>query len=209
MPAHIGRRYGYSELATFAEAFDPQSAAFARQPVVNRMMAYAYDRAARVEALELEGQHPIARLLYPALHCDYLALPDDYGARIGGAAEAGGYDASHAALALGFLEERGCAVPRAGRLRATVIGAMDRELRAAQAADDLSMELCAMLAYAGAHEWIETRWSAVIGAAQREDGGWGYADATESDWHHTTVALLCLLALELPDRAAAPMLPGT
>ncbi len=208
VPAHIGRRYGYSELATFAEGFDPQSAAFAKQPVVNRMMAYAYDGAARVEALELEGQHPIARLLYPALHCDYLALPGGYGGRIEAAAGAGGYDATHAALALGFLRERGCALPRAGQLRAAVIEAMDRELRAAEKADDLSMELCAMLAYAGAHERIEPRWSAVVGAAQRDDGGWGYANAATSDWHHTTVALLCLLALELPDRAAAPMLPG-
>jgi hypothetical protein len=207
VPAYLGRRYGFEALARFVDDFDPQSAAFAKQPTVNRMFAHAYDRGQRVERIELEDQHPIAELLYPALHCDYLPLPPTFTARVERALGTGGYETSHAVLALGFIAERGCTLGALSALRERGARALERELRAAREASDLNMELCALLGYLGQSERIEPRWRELVMTAQRDDGGWGYAGADRANWHHTTMALLCLLAIERPDVAPRAMLP--
>ena len=141
---------------------------------------------------------PTTAALADALHCDRRPVDGD---RLAALAAGGGYDTTHAALALGWMQELGCPVP--ADLRGRVVDRMADEL--ADAADepvtDLAAEQSAMLVYLGAGDRVPAGWAGRLLEAQRPDGGWSEG-GRPSFWHMTLLAMWTLAGLSDPGSGA-------
>jgi hypothetical protein len=156
------------------------------------------------------------RITAYALECGATPLDRGYARRVRAAVGAGGYDATHALLALRWIGELGCRLPGAARLRASAIRRVIGELRSAGSVTDLSLEQAAFLEYAGARSSLPGGWVRRVRAAQRADGGWaenpagtklGDHDPTRSNWHATGLAVWVLLADRTRGVTATQMVP--
>lgn len=151
---------------------------------------------------------PTTAVIAPASQCDRVPLDDDHLEALRTLAAGGGYDTTHAGLAIGFMGELGCPVPP--DVRSTVLDGMATELAAAAASDDpptdLAAEQSAMLHYLGAPERIPVNWNGRLVDAQRDDGGWG-PPKTPSTWHMTLLALWTLAASTGPGNPVGVLAP--
>jgi hypothetical protein len=161
-----------------------------------------------------------------ALYCDVAPMsPEDVDA-IRQMLASGGYDATHAGFAVGWMRELGCeaddelldavveriATELDGYLVLVDETAASHDLEVDAVADrpwvtDLALEQSAALGYLGAGDLVDDRWVAHVVAAQRDDGGWAdlAVDDSQSHWHPTLLAAWTLLALTDPG-AGAPLI---
>jgi hypothetical protein len=105
----------------------------------------------------------------------------------------GGYELTHVAIAIRWLEENGCE-PHLPALRAEVADAIAAGVRSDPHVDDVELESAALLYYLGRPELVPADFPLSILPAQRGDGGWAaLPDDPRSDWHPTMFALWVLL----------------
>ena len=147
------------------------------------------------------GTEPTTAVLAAALHCDQRPLDAADEERLQALVAGGGYDTTHAALAVGWSGELGCPVPDG--VRDEVVGRMAAELAAvgAEPLTDLSVEQSAVLSYLGAGDRVPPGWGKRIVDAQRPDGGWSEG-GRPSSWHMTLLAIWTLEALSGPGSGA-------
>lgn len=157
------------------------------------------------------------RLTAVALECEHSPLPAKYADVLRAAVTAGGYEATHVLLALGWIRELGCSLPSASSIGRVAVDRVSAELGQAPAVNDLSLEQSCFLGYAGAARDVRPHWSDQVRRAQRADGGWaedpsaapvGDHDPTRSNWHTTGLGLCSLLFSTSPGAAATRMVPA-
>jgi hypothetical protein len=173
-----------------------------------------------------EAGDPVT-LLAAALHCDQVPFGPNDVEQLRALIGVGGYGATHAGIAIGWLRDRSCDVPDLDALRAEAAEQISSELRAYQDqartssrshdldldatpgaawASDLALEQSAVLGiYLNAADLVEPSWVRSVTAAQRPDGGWADIDRDpeRSHWHPTLVAVMTLAALTVPHTGAA------
>ncbi len=144
--------------------------------------------------------------LAAVLRCDEDPLDRAGLAALDRLAEGGGYQATHAALAVVWLDELVCPTEGSGQRRDELIESIADELAATDAVTDLGVEQSAVLHYIGAGDRVPADWLDRVLAAQRTDGGWGERVST---WHMTLLALWTIQA-ETQAGNGAPMVapPG-
>lgn len=147
---------------------------------------------------------PTTEVLSAALHCDRRPMDDAVQDRLSRLVDAGGYDTTHAALAIGWMGELGCPVPE--QLRAESIERIATELHdlGPDAITDLATEQSALLLYLGARSRLPSEWLTRLLDAQRSDGGWGEPSGPAT-WHMTLLAIWTLEGLNSPG-VGAPMI---
>ena len=198
--AYIGINWNVPSLAVAADAarerlataeLDPEEAAMARIADPSRIADATLDA----------GFDPgsTTATLVRVLRCDADPLTDPDVMALDALVDGGGYDATHAALAVGWLEELGCEVADAAERHARLVEGISTELAAADDVTDLAMEQSAVLHYLGAGDQVPDDWGNRVLAAQRTDGGWGERVST---WHMTLLAVWTLLAETAPGGGA-------
>ena len=125
------------------------------------------------------------------LRCDLDPLTDADVIALDALVDGGGYDATHAALAVRWLDELGCEVADTAERHGRLVEGISTELATADAVTDLAAEQSAVLHYLGAGDQVPADWRNRVLAAQRTDGGWGERVST---WHMTLLAVWTLLA---------------
>lgn len=172
------------------------------------------------EAVEAFGGEPNYPLV-AALYCDVDPMgPDDLDA-LRALNDQGGYGSTHAAIAIGWMEEFDCSVPGLQELRNTIVDRIATEFheyrdllrQVADEADvdleavadrawvtDLALEQSAVLLYLGEGAQIDEAWTREVAANQRPDGGWDELaiGTDESHWHPTLLAVWTLLESTVP-----------
>lgn len=146
---------------------------------------------------DLRSAERTTLLLAAALHCDRSPPTRSTLTDLRELASAGGYDTTHAALAVGWMAELGCDAP--DDVRSRVLSSMAGELASVdrrELVSDLAVEQSALLVYLGAPELLPAGWNELVLGAQRPDGGWG-EDGRPSNWHTTLLALWTLAGTTL------------
>ena len=166
------------------------------------------DARARRPSTLAPAMNPIDQFTVVALYCDQVPPGADYMERMARLADEGGYALTHAALAIGWLEENRCDAPPAA-LRERIVKAMAAGVVADDRLDDIEIESAAFLYYLGRGDLVPRRFSASLLEAQNADGGWPEfwpdTQGRGSHWHPTLLALWVLL--ERADRGnGAPMI---
>lgn len=139
------------------------------------------------------------QLLGAALYCDVVPVTSAFVDAFESQVDAGGRDATHAALALGWMKELGCDIGALGGAGDRSVDAVATELARAKDVTDLSIEQAAFLAYLGVPDRIPAGWIARVIDAQRPDGAWGETpEAGAPAWHTTLLATWLLLAAQRP-----------
>jgi hypothetical protein len=220
----LHRRWDLSPLEDArTRALDLASAgeAGAEWPALGRMFDPDHPRSDTAA----DASDPVT-FLAAALHCDQVPFGPDAAEQLRALIGAGGYGATHAGIAIGWLRDRSCDVPDLEALRAEAAEQISSELRAYQDqartlsqssevdldatpgaawATDLALEQSAVLAiYLDAADLVDPSWVRTVTAAQRPDGGWADIDrdAERSHWHPTLVAVMTLAALTAPHTGA-------
>jgi len=200
----VGRRYG---IAGLAGAGDAARTRFARPDITadERALARLVDPNAALLAPIGTPEARTTDALASAVHCDRQPLPPTYLTDLAALASGGGYDATHAALAVGWLEELGCASAASDELRQRLVSSIEAEWRAGDGLVDLRAEQSAFAIYLGGTLTIDAAWSQAILDNQRPDGGWGQnGPSSESSWH-TTILAMWSLAAQDPANNTGPM----
>ncbi len=149
---------------------------------------------------------PTDQLVLRALYCDRVQLPSGYGALVGTFIARGGYDLTHASLALKLVHDNGCPLDPAEdrdvgeRLRSRLLRLVD-----AAPVDPRYEELDVRYeALAFLEDFMKER--ALVGerfvrlvSEQQEDGGWKPQPDRPSEPHPTVLAVWALLARAHPD----------
>lgn len=151
----------------------------------------------------LEDLFGIDALTVPALYCRSEPFPAGYQGRLRAAAGLGGYQATHALLALSLLHDQGCATGLGDGDVATIIAGnaavfdlSDRVL------DDVDIEVLLFMSLTGDGHLIREEWLDLLLEARQEGGGWvdslpldGGRPARGAEGHPTVLALWLLLEL--------------
>lgn len=197
--AYIGRGWGIDDLAGPAAAAAEvrlDTPSLADDEVALRRLVQSDSPPPSIPPEELP---PTTRVLAAALHCDQGRWNSLWEGQLADLIAEGGYGATHAGLAVGWMSELGCATRDPG-LRGRVIDSIATELARTDAVTDLAVEQSALLYYLGAGDRVPAGWSRRVVESQRDDGGWG---AGQSNWHMTLLAVWTLLAAERPAEDAA------
>ncbi len=190
--AYVGTNWDDPVLAAAAGAaqdrlatgeLDPEEVAMARMADPTRIAEASLAR-------EFEPDSTSATLAR-VLRCDVDPLTEADLDALDALAAGGGYDATHAALAVMWLDELGCQVADAAERRERLVEAIATELTAAGAMTDLAVEQSAVLHYLDAGDRVPDGWTDQVLATQRTDGGWGERVST---WHMTLLAVWTILA---------------
>lgn len=139
-------------------------------------------------------------LLAHAMQCDGVALPADYGKQLTEMVQGGGYQTTHAAIAIKITNELGC------KTNVATASLIERSLNECQKIaatgsniPDLRYEAMAVLALYGKTDMIQDDWTARLLREQNQDGGWPYGYDTSASKHHSAMlALWVLYALQNP-----------
>ena len=182
---YLFRNWGVQELSG-ARAAALQRLAGSEVDREERQLARLVDPAASSPDPTAEGTERTTAVLAAALYCDSNPWSTSDSDALAQLVAGGGYDTTHAGLAVGWLAERECAAPTIEAVRAQVIEAVATELAQAPEVTDLAVEQSAILIYLGAPGRVGPGWSEQVAAAQRSDGGWG---PTASNWHMTLLAI--------------------
>ncbi len=200
--SYIGANWPDPTLASAADAARERLATAELDPEEEAMVRLAdpLTVADAPPAGEFDPDSTTATLVR-VLRCDEDPLTDADVAALDALADGGRYDATHAALAVVWLDELGCEVEDAAPRRERLVEAIEAELAAADEVTDLAVEQSAVLHYLDAGDRVPDGWSADVLAAQRTDGGWGERIST---WHMTLLAVWTILA-ETAEEEGVPM----
>jgi hypothetical protein len=143
-------------------------------------------------------REPTTALLATALHCDQSPVPPGFFEAAAGLTAEGGYGATHAGLAVGWMAELGCTSDELAAATTEVTEQIASEfeagLEAGAGVTDLAVEQSALLFYLGAGDRVPPSWGDDVRAAQNPDGSWGQGVT----WHMTMLAIWTLAALASP-----------
>ncbi len=134
------------------------------------------------------------RWLFSALSCKERPISEDIRNELALAETTGGYDLTHAYLALQYLKRLECSeedAPLDERIR-RVENAMHDEERQAGAFNDLSAERAAFLLWGGRRDMVDDAWLMKIKTAQGPTGGWGDGADAAPNPHTTALAAWAL-----------------
>ncbi len=201
MFAFLHRNWGLAEVSTAAPTATARIGAGELDPEELLLL-----RLVDGVAVAPEGPEPTertTRVLSRALQCDRTPLDAEDLVALDGLIDGGGYDTTHAALAVGWLHELGCGAETWTSLRNRTVERLTDEFDPSGPVTDLALEQSATLLYLGAGEAVPEDWTVAVLAAQRDDGSWG--DRAPS-WHMTLLALWTLLAADGPG-LGVPMVP--
>lgn len=140
-------------------------------------------------------------LTLPALWCDRVPLPGEHLAALDAALAQGGYEATHAALALTWIDELDCLPEAEVDPLKEKAGSAIAAIAASQSATDLGIEAALMLHYTGHGNEVDPVWVSEILASQNPDGGWP-PEPGEASSSHTTALALWLLSEEAAEGKA-------
>ncbi|HKY14666.1 MAG TPA: hypothetical protein VJM33_07045 [Microthrixaceae bacterium] len=188
---YVYRNFGIDELVGARPAAEERL----RQPdladdeiILRRLVEFDAEPRA---GLEDEGS-PTTAALGTALHCDRVPPPAGYFDRLEELTANGGYDATHAGLAVGWMTDLGCGSAELDATTATVVDRIAADFAARTEVSDLTVEQSAVLCYLDACDRVPAAWADDVRAAQHDDGGWGPGS---SNWHMTMLAVWTLEAL--------------
>lgn len=204
----LHRRFG---IQAFADLPDRYRNFRARSPGLARggdLFERLIDPSARLQRERLaEVPHPVDRFTIEALYCDQLPVPDGYESLLREMIAKGGYELTHVAMAIAWLDENGC-VPHLPALREEVTEKMAAGVRSDGRFDDLEYESAAFLYYLGRGDLVPRDFPVSLLEAQNADGGWAenWPGTDSSNWHPTAFALWVLLESEGRGNGA-PMIP--
>lgn len=147
-------------------------------------------------------------LTVPALYCDRTPLPSDYAQRLERANASGGYQRTHALLALLWLRENGCASPAAPGYEQALSAALPELIAADGETHDLELEAAGFLHLYGRGDLVGPAFVDETVRLQHADGGWlrTTSERGGSDWHASIDALFVLLHAYCGPREYPPML---
>lgn len=204
--AYVGTNWDVSTLAAAADAAQERRATAELDPEEAAMVRMA-DPATIADATLADEFAPgsTTATLARVLRCDEDPLTDADVVALDALVDGGGYDATHAALAIMWLDELGCVVADAAERHQRLVEGIGAELATADEVTDLAVEQSAVLHYLGVGDRVPDDWLDRVLAAQRTDGGWGERVST---WHMTLLAVWTILA-ETGAGDGAPMVGPT
>ncbi|MBX7160670.1 MAG: hypothetical protein K1X95_10300 [Acidimicrobiia bacterium] len=210
----LRRRFGLDVPAAVAGLVSESAAAGESAPAM-RVFSRLVDPSVSISSSDLAAvTDEIDRITAPALACDQVGLPDGYLDLLERAVALGGYERTHAVLALQWLRENRCideaeAAGRSQRWADDLVRTVEDERAGGDAAGDLAIEAMAMLAYTGHADRIEQAWIDAVLAAQHPDGSWPQGGSRPDPAPHATVLAVWLLSeLGNPDAPSIPWIPS-
>ncbi len=200
--AYVGTNWDVPTLAAAGNAAEERLATAELDPEEAAMVRMANPtRIADATLADEFAPDSTTATLARVLRCDDTPLTDPDVVALDALADGGGYDSTHAALAVVWLDELGCDVADAAERRQRLVESIGAELAVADEVTDLAVEQSAVLQYLGAGDRVPDDWVGRVLAAHRTDGGWGERVST---WHMTLLAVWTILA-ETGEGAGAPM----
>lgn len=205
------RRFGIASFDDALARYDQMMGLLPHDPILRILRRIAdHDNALQPadQAAALTAQ--VDQLTVPALYCDRTPLPASYAAMLRAANEAGGYQRTHALLALQWLRDNGCESPATTEYENALVRAVAQLVVVDGGITDLELEAAALLSAYGRADALDGAFVDEAVAAQNEDGGWliGTGETPGSDWHATTLGLYFLLHAYCGPRSYPPMLEG-
>jgi hypothetical protein len=180
---HLHRRFGIAE---FARARPLAVGALDTLGDTNERRLI--DPDARIDAAVFDDAEAYAPglLVVGALACDEPGSPPEFEAWLAAAITTGGYDLTHAAVAIGIETELGCPPTGGDAQRAAIVDALSEAVAADTDVDDVAIERMAMLVYLDALDRIPDHRLRDLVAAQQSDGSF---TTTEAGFERHTTAL--------------------
>jgi hypothetical protein len=202
--AYLERRFGVEVRLASGEPAHGAGTGVARGKMQNIYRRLDDPAATTEKKVIADLPHVIDRITASALHCDRIALPAEWLEILAKAAHAGGYALTHAALALEWTVENGCANRQAVEVAALrdeqvrlLVGLVDGRADLARHFEtdaDLWIEAVAMLYYVGARGAVRPEWLRELVDLQLPSGAWAAAKrGVRADPHATALALWVLL----------------
>ena len=191
---YVGRRYGITELSGAAQAAATRSARSDLTPD-ERSLARLVQPRATMSPLIGTAESRTTDALAIALHCDQIPPPATYLEDLASLAADGGFAATHAALAVGWLNELGCSSAASRALQTTLVISIEAAFHASVGVIDLRAEQSAFALYLGGTSTRSIEWEQSIRSTQHSDGSWGQdGPGSQSSWHTTILAMWALAA---------------
>ena len=208
----LHRRFGIEALADLPDRYRSFRARGVDRADGVDLFERLIDPAARLQRERLAGvPHPVDRFTIEALYCDQFPLSDGYETLLQQMIAKGGYELTHVALAIEWLDENRCDPRPPPALRTQVAERMAAGVRIDGRLDDFELESAAFLYYLGRGDLVPRGFAASLVEAQNADGGWAEewpgTGESASNWHPTAMALWILLASEGRGNGA-PMIPA-
>lgn len=199
---YVGRNWGVTGLTPAA-----QELAEAREPWGLSLLIWRLIDPTYPAGQVFSEPGGTQELLSAALYCDVHPIGPGFIRTVTRFIREGGYSASHAGLALQWVRERGCPLDRLDQLLALTSTTLAAELQQAKLADDLHLEMGAVLAYIGDPQKIPPDFVELASEQQHPDGGWGINGPEDpSNWHPTLFGAWMLLALDSGPGAGATLI---
>ncbi len=142
-------------------------------------------------------------LVAGALACDEPGSPPDFEQWLADAIAAGGYDLTHAAVAIGIETELGCAPTGGDARRGEIVDALSKAVAADRDVDDVAIERMAMLVYLDELDRVPDQRLGDLVAAQQPDGSFTTTEAG-FERHTTALAIWVLGAVVERDEGRRP-----
>jgi hypothetical protein len=162
-----------------------------------------------IKSLPTTDVSPMRQMLMSAAHCDHIPMPSNFYELLKNNINAGGYNLTHVAFALGLMKDNSCPLSPENDLiiREATIQGLVQLADKTDVSEDLRYEAVAFLLHLGRRDLVQPRWLNKITEAQQPDGGWSILaqDKTSSD-HATVVALWALLEYSRPETPESPII---
>lgn len=191
------RRFAIADFAGAAAQYDATIAELPEPPVDALAFRRIFDPTQTLTAEQLAAIAPgVNEVTVPALFCDVLPFPAAYAERLQQDAAMGGYELTHVALALRWIDELGCAPPVdvafADQVATDTLALVD----ASDGLDDLEIEAALFAALLVGIDVLPADLGDAVLAGQLDDGTWPHdAGDVEGDWHTTGLGLFLVLEL--------------
>ena len=149
----------------------------------------------------------ISYLNITAANCDYKPLPSNYWNTIRDSLRAGGYNLTHVALALAFIQDNGCNKPAdIDDINEKLTSGMVSIANDNPKNMDLRFEAIAFLMLSGRYDLVDSSWIDEIIASQAKNGSWTDKTGQAKTDHITVLALWALLEYEHADEPYEPLI---
>ena len=205
----LHRRFGLEEFAGMLAEYDRLAAGMPRPAPDVLSSRRLLDAGTRIEPELLRRLvSKVNRITHPALHAREVPLPGRYANRLARAADAGGYELTHAGLALVWLAEHGRTDVVDEAFVERVARDMAALLQPADGTSDLEIEAATFLHALSRGELVPTAFIDAVLDAQLPDGGWPADPAApdEPNDHTSALALWLLLEASTPVAEKGPTL---